>query len=259
MEPLASAPVLESGRSTHGPGGPSFFRALLPREHGLIAWVVQPLWLGWLLAHHRAEPTVATVGILLGFGAFNAFRSGHTRAGVGAAGGAALVLVLGMCGSAQPLIWAAFAVIGASALILGRSMRQLPRQLFFESVGLAMLCGAGVLVAHLGGAETREALAAGTMLLAWEIIGLCWVRGQLAKVLPRRQPVPHGAFVAFAATMTAGGTAIGLGHPSFALLPLLYGLRVVVHAPAARAADAKRIGLTELAWGLAAAVALALR
>jgi hypothetical protein len=259
LESPVAEPVLESGRTSSQAGDSPFFRCLLPREHGLIAWVLQPLWLGWLLARGVMPATAAVLAVLAGFGAFNALRVGRRGPAAVALVGAAAGLFGALWGSAQPWPWLTLAAGGGLALVLGRSSRALPRVLGFELAGLAVLCAAGALVAVGAGASVTRALAASGVLYAWEVLGLCWVRGQLARILPRREPVPHAAYVAFAVTMSAAVTAMGFGYPALAAVPLLYGLRVIVHPAPTRAADAKRVGLTELAWGLAAALLLAIR
>lgn len=234
----------------------SLLRAGLPREHGLIAWTLQPLLLGVALAP-SASTLLTAVGVVAGFWTFNVHRSQAPGAPAGAA--VAGVALGGAVLAGAPLLpIVGLTLAGASAVLAGPALGRLPRHAGFEVAGILALVSAGATVAAAGGAAPAAIVVTSGVLTAWEIVGLVWVRAQLARLLPQRRPLPSGGWVAGGAVLLALVAGAVVGHLGVALLPLVYPLRTIAHAPLTRAADARRAGLTELGWGIGAVVAAAL-
>ncbi|MDP2304695.1 MAG: hypothetical protein Q8P18_01540 [Pseudomonadota bacterium] len=238
---------------------PVQLRALFPREHGLWCWAGAPLLGAALLS-----PTLATglgaSAVLAFFGAGNAARkSAWIEAGWATVGGClAGIAVLALVPA--PGVWiltlAALVACGGIALAIadGATGRRVPAITLFElaAIGGFAATGAGLTVA--GGVSPTTAVLIALCIATWEVIGLWWVRGQLARVLPGRTPWAAGprAIGALAALLAA--VAVAAGHPLLALLPALYVVRVAATRPATAPRDARRIGLGEAAWAVGATV-----
>lgn len=238
---------------------PSPFRALLPKEHGLWCWVGTPL-LGALLLAPGLGTSLGALSTLAWFGAGNAARRGArgpaARAalvGLGAAAAAALVLprplaallpLVLLVGLGAPVAW------GTSG-IAGRALRH-ATLLELGAIGAFAVLGAGLAVG--GGARGGDALLLAAVLGSWQVVGLWWVRGQLARVLPGRTSWRLGPGVAALLVLLTALAAAVLGAPLVGLVPLGYGLRVLLTAPVRAAKDARRVGLGEAAWTAGACV-----
>ncbi|MCB9732512.1 MAG: hypothetical protein H6745_07865 [Deltaproteobacteria bacterium] len=154
---------------------------------------------------------------------------------------------------------ATFAVAGAAAGLLTQlALRgRAPRRVGAEAAAITGFVALGAGVAVGAGAAVPHAAAAATALFAWLLLGLGYVKRQLATVLARRTPwrtAPLWGGLAVAASVAVGAAT---GHLAVGLLPLAYPLRVLTARAPASARDAARVGLTELAWGAAFVVAAA--
>lgn len=231
-------------------------RAWMPREHGLMAWVGLPM----AAALGLAPGSLPAIGaVVAGFCAFNAARR---QAWPPAAGAAALSVSLGglaVARAAQPFpLVCALGTAGLLAIGAGLAFRvHPPRTPLLEVAGITALCGLGAGLAVVHGAPVDRSATVGLMLAAWQVTGLWWVRGLLARVLPRRVPwrAGLGVALALAAAATAAGCWYGLLAIPAALL--LYPLRMLAHRAPSSPREAARVGLTELGWS-AVALTLAL-
>lgn len=82
-------------------------------------------------------------------------------------------------------------------------------------------------------------------------MGLWWINRQLSHAIGGRIPWAWGGVVAPCCALAAGAVIWVSGEPMVAALLLLYPLRMLAHRRPTSARDAKRIGLTELAWASA--------
>ena len=242
---------------------PSSFRPLLPKEHGLWCWVGTPL-LGALLLAPGVGTALGVLAALAWFGAGNAARRGvrgpavHAAAvGRGAAGLAGWLLpdpgpalgVLGLLvGLGAPVAW------GTTGLA-GRALRHAT---LLELGAIGGFAAFGAALAVSGGAPAADAGLLAAVLVAWQVVGLWWVRGQLARVLPGRTPWAQGPVVAGLCSLGALAAGLAVGAPIVGLLPLGYTLRVLSTRPVKAAKDARRVGLGEAAWTAGACVLAAL-
>lgn len=234
-------------------------RLFLPKEHGLWCWAGAPL-----VAAAALAPGIGTLlgglALLLLFGAGNAAR----RAAWGSAavaGGAGLALAAGASPfTAEPVLEAltvsGFVVAGLLATRVFRDVRAGNTLVELLTMSGFVLAAAGLALASA--APPAAVLLVGLATLTWETVGLWWVRSQLALVLPGRTPWAAGPAVVAGLVLVTGLAALTLGRPALGLLPALYLLRIAVTPPAARAADARRIGLGEAGW-TALATLLAVR
>lgn len=237
-------------------------RELLPREHALWGWLGVPLFAALLTAPTAA--TAAAVGTAFaGFGAWNAvgrWLRGSARARGPAALAALVALGLAACAiglAARPIVTAvAFGGAGASAAGVAAWTRGHVRQdPTSEAAGIALLCGFAWLVGVGGGAEPARMGAILAVVLAWTWLGLWWINLRLAPLLPNRTRWVRGPLLVALAVGATAGVAVASGTPLLGLLPLAYLGRVASTGPVRGPRDARRLGLTELAWGLAIALA----
>ena len=229
-------------------------RALMPREHGLLAWVGLPM--AAALAQRPTLPAALAVGaVLAGFGAFNALR--RAEAGLALTAGL-LAGALGLAAARGANVGLALGAAAGGALLAARLLpAHLPRAPILEG-GAILACNAlGAAIALGCGARPERAGVLALMLVAWQVTGLWWVRRSLAGVLPRRAPWRAGAGVALglAGAAVAAGCWYGLLAIPAALL--LYPLRMAAHPPPTSPRQAAAVGLTELGWSVLA-LALAL-
>lgn len=234
-------------------------RLFLPKEHGLWCWAGAPLVAAVALA-----PGVGTVlgaaALVLIFGALNAARRAAWGP-AGAVGGAGVALAAGASAfTAEPVLEgltvSGFVVAGLLAARVFREVRAGNTVVELLTMSGLVFAGAGLALANA--AEPAAVVLVGLATLTWETVGLWWVRSQLALVLPGRSPWAAGPAVVAGFVGVTGLAALALGRPALGLLPALYLLRIAMTAPAARAADARRIGLGEAGW-TALATLLAVR
>lgn len=234
-------------------------KVYLPKEHGLWTWVCVPLLAAGLLAPHPAT-LAGSVALLAGFFAFNAARHaawGHVAAAGAVATLAGLVTVplavrpQVVVGTA---VFALAAAAGAAALFGGK----LPRVAAFEVGGILALCAMAGGLAVAAGADAGRAAVALIAVATWLVAGLWWVRRLMANVLPKRSPWRVGHVVALALAAISLAVGVAVGEPLVGAVPLLYPLRMFLHRPPARAIEAMKVGLVELAWAVGAAALVGL-
>jgi len=257
--------TIRLGETTLERRGRPAWKELLPKEHGVWAWLVLPLVLALCLA-----PTVSTfagaLSVVSGFGAAQALGRA-VRGSRLAAKPTMLALILAnifgfiaVANSPHPGVLVATLLGGGFVGFIGMLYLRgrPPRLAGFELLGIAGFLGLAIGLALAGGALPGRVVAGAMALGAWLVLGLWWIKGSLAKVLSNRQPWPAGRW--FSAVAVAASLALGVavGHPAAGALPLLYGLRVALHRAPNHARDAKRLGLIELAWGTATALAAGL-
>lgn len=248
--------------STDTAGHAKAWRALLPREHGLWGWLLVPLLCALALAPGLAVLAAAFASIA-GFGAANALGRRHglaepavvTALGIAAAG-AALAVVTAAAPVTMGLILAIAGALGLGARVLARG--RIPRQRPLELLALAGLTLAAGVIAVGGGAASAHAAAALTAVFAWLVLGLWWVGALLARVLKHRPPSRSLPWIAAFAVVASGVVGAATHHPIVGALPLFYLGRIVAHRPPGHARDAWRVGVAELAWGVALALAAGL-
>ncbi len=238
-------------------------RALLPVEHGLWCWICTPL-LGALLLAPSAGTLLAALSVLALFGAGNAARSrAWTVAGVAMAVSA----VLGLAAVPlldSPRLWLAAlgAVVVGGAVVVETAGRAIGRKVrghtAYELAAIGGFGAIGAVIALAAGAPGAATVAVGLALVAWQVIGLWWVRGQLARVLPNRAPWRAGAPAAVTLALGSGAVAVALGLPLLAPLPALYLLRAGFTRAVTSGRDARRIGLSEAGWAAGVTVLAAL-
>lgn len=227
-------------------------RGLLPREHGLSAWVLVPL-VGALALAPATLP--AALAVWVAFGAFNAARRGQRWLAAGAAGLAMALGLVGLVGSQRPLLMGvalALAGIGAAGAML-RFGRSMPRSVAPELLAIGGLGVLGASLAVACGAEPDRAAALAALLFSFQVTGLWWVRRGLARVLPGRRPWAAGPYVALLFVALAAGLGLGLGQPRVLALLTLLPLRLLTDRAPSSAREAPRVGLTELGWTLGVA------
>jgi hypothetical protein len=237
------------------------WKELVPKEHGIWAWLALPLVLALCLAPALASLS-AGLAVVAGFMAAQGFGkalrgSRQARAPTLAALVVANLLgVLAVSAAARPggmvatLLGTGFAGFVAMAVVRGRA----PRHAAFEVLAIAGFSGLGAAVAVAAGADPARVAAGAMALMAWLVLGLWWVKGALSKVLAHREPWVAGRSVAALAVVASLAVGIGCGVPWVGALPLAYALRVAIHPAPSHAKDARRVGLTELGWGLVIAV-----
>ena len=238
------------------------WRALLPREHGLWAWVGVPLVAMGALCP-GACTALAAGSVLAGFCGVNAWRWRDRGGLVPAAlalGLAGLLGVGAVASAARPALVAALLAVGglsglAAGTWAGKALRPKP------GVEAALIAGMAALAAGLAvgaGASVGTAAATLSVVATWGLFGRWHVGRRLSAVIPGR-PVWTGServlAVAVAATVVAGFAA---GCPWSAGLLLLYPMRARLHAPPRSGRDARRLGMTELAWATTVALAAGL-
>ncbi|MCC6621592.1 MAG: YwiC-like family protein [Deltaproteobacteria bacterium] len=246
-------------------GEKSPWRDLAPREHGLWAWLVLPLVLALALTPTWAAlaaglATVAGFAGLQGWGRVVRGSAGARTPTLVALGLAAALGLVAALVAARPAVLVATLGLGAAAGFVAMTAwrGRAPREIVTEVGAIVALGLVGALVAIGAGAPLDRAGVAALALGAWLVAGLWWVKGQLARVLSNREPWVGGFPVVAALVAASIAAGVLTGHPVVGLVPLLYGARMQLHAAPAHARDARRVGLTELAWGLGAVALIAL-
>jgi hypothetical protein len=228
------------------------WRVLLPREHGLVAWVALPQLAAVALAPRTWG---AGVAVLAGFGLFNAVRRGGSRGALPVTAGVALVGFAAVLAGAPEAAGSVLLAAAAAAIALqGPVTRSTP----LEAGAISSMALLAWLQACLGGAEPARAAAVLTGVAAWELCGLAWVQGALARILPRRRPDPVGPTLAGIGVLAAVLAAGWSGRPLAGLLAAAYPARALIHPRAAAPADVRRIGLEEAVWSVAVLAGLLL-
>lgn len=237
-------------------------RELLPREHALWGWVGIPLF-AVLLAVPSWSTALVALCTLAGFGAWNAagrWLRGSARAGRAALGSGASAAVLAAPAivlAERPvvlvgaLLAAGAAAVAVTAITRG-NVHQSPSA---EAVGIGFLCAFAWLVGFGAGADPAHLAVILTIVCTWLLLGLWWINRSLSPFLPNRVLWQRGPLVAAAAVAVSLGAAYVYGPPLLGLLPLAYLGRIASSGAVQGARDARRVGLTELAWGLALAIA----
>lgn len=240
-------------------------KELIPKEHGVWGWLGIPLVMALASAPSWTALTgafavVAGVGAAHGFG--RAMR-GMTRARVPTALALILANLLGIIAVASaPRPEVLVPTLGLGALLGFGAMfylrGRLPRAVLAEIATIAAFTSIAAGLAVSAGAAPERVAVSGAVVLTWLVLGLWWIKRSLARVLSHRDPWRHGLLVG--SICAAGSIVLGVVFeaPWVGVLPLLYVPRALIHRAAAVPADAKRIGLTELAWGIGVAVAAVL-
>jgi hypothetical protein len=159
-----------------------------------------------------------------------------------------------------PAAWPG-ALVAVAGFLVGNRLRartRLPRHAALEIGGIAGFAAMGAALAVLGGAGVARAVAVQGAVAAWQVLGLWWVRGQLARVLPAREPLPGGVLVAVAAVGASLAAGVASGHALVGAVPLLYAVRIALARAPASPKDAARVGVAELGWTALAAGAAVL-
>lgn len=240
-------------------------RALLPREHGLWAWLGVPLVTALIL-----QPTAGTAlaggTVLAGFGAINALArmargssdAGRMVAPAVVVAGVALVGAIATAAHpvavAVPLIAIGVGGFAATLAVRGKFAVN-PSGELTVIAGLAALGG---VIAAANGAAVRDAIAVTAVVASWHAVGLWWVNRQLAPVLPTRTAWRSGAWIVGAFAAIGAGTAAIAAGPACALLIALYPVRMFAHERLVDVRDARRVGMTEFVWSLSIGAAAAL-
>ena len=228
-------------------------KCLLPKEHGLLAWVTVPL-VGAALLCPRTATFVAIGAVISAFFSFNAFRRRERAPALGmlllsgGLGWAALTLattpgvlvVLGLIG---------LPILGFSAL---SPVQELPRRPLLELGAIGFLSALGAAVAVAGGAAAGPAALVAAISASWLVLGMWKLREQFATILPKRRRWPGGAWAGGLAVSATAATGLILGAPLAGLVPLLYPLRLGLHRRPHSAVELKKVGMTELFWALGA-------
>lgn len=232
-------------------------RELLPREHALWGWVGIPLF-----AVFAAAPswTMALVALctLAGFGAWNAagrWLRGSVRAGGPAlvAGSIAAVLAVpAVVLAPRPLVLVSGLLAAglAAAVVTAATRGKVHQQPSAEAVGIAFLCSFAWLVGVGAGGDPRGLALLLVVVLTWLWLGLWWINRSLAPFLPNRVLWRRGPVVAGVAVAGSALAAFAIGPAVVGLLPLAYAGRIASSGAVRGARDARRVGLSELAWGL---------
>lgn len=238
-------------------------RAFLPREHGLWCWVGAPM-LGAVLVAPSLGGLLAVLSVFALFAAGNAARAQAWGAAGAALTGSAVFGLAALPFLAAPGLWltvlASIVVSGALLLdTLGRKVgRAVERHTRYELAAIAGFALVGAGIAGAAGAPLEKACAVALTLIAWQVTGLWWVRGQLARVLPGREPWSAGRPTVAALTVGTAATVVLLGAPLLAPIPALYAARARFTRPPTSGRDARRIGLTEAGWAAVATTLAAL-
>lgn len=228
-------------------------KCLLPKEHGLLAWVLVPL-VGAALLRPSLATLIGTAAVLFAFFSFNAFRRQEYRVGT-----TMLVLSAGLGLGALPLAAApavlvtlgliGLPILGFSAL---RHPHELPRRPLLEVAAIGFLSAVGAAVAVAGGATVGPAALMAAVSASWLVLGMWKLREQFAKILPKRERWPGGVLAGGLAVSATAATGLILGAPWAGLVPLLYPLRLGLHRSPQSATELKKVGMTEFCWALAA-------
>lgn len=258
---MSQRTIIRLGETSLERRGRAPWRELVPKEHGVWAWLVLPLVTALGLA-----PALSTLfgalAVVAGFAAAQGLGRALKGSRVARVPTLLAVIAANALGAASvatapvpegivaTLVVGALVGFSAMAFMRGRA----PREVVVELSAITGFVGIGAGLGLGGGAADLRVLAGAAALGAWLVIGLWWVKGALARVLSHRKPWAAGRW--FAAAAVAVSVVVGYvgGHAWVGLLPILYGLRIAVHRAPTEARDAKRIGLTELAWGLVVAV-----
>ena len=245
----------------------------LPSEHGGWGMVVEPLLLGLLVAPSRGGAGVALAG-LFAFLARHPLklaladrlqgrRTPRTAAaeGVAAAYGAVALGGLALAARGTGPWWIPLAAAAPLAAVqFVHDVRLRGRQVLPELLGSVALTSLAAAVLMAGGWAPRIAVAAWGLLAAKGASAVLYVRARLR--LDRGQPAGRATAIAGhvagtlgAAALAAGALAPRLAVAAFALLlaRAAFGL-----SPWHRAVRPQVVGLTEMAWGFAFVLALAL-
>lgn len=253
--------IIRLGETSLERRGRPGWKELLPKEHGALAWLGLPLLMALCLAP-ALSTLAAGLAVVAGFGAAQGF--GRAMRGSPIARVPTLLAVLaanlfgglGVATATDPeavvatLLGGALAGFGAMAFMRGRA----PREVLAELIAITGFAAIGAGLAVGGGTDGLRALAGAAALGAWLVLGLWWVKGALARVLAHRVPWHAGKWVGAGAVLMSLVIGILADEPVVGALPILYGVRMVVHRAPTGARDARRVGLTELAWGVVAAV-----
>lgn len=197
-------------------------RPLLPREHGLWCWTLAPL-----LAAIVARPTAATtLGALAVFGLFLAGNAARVAAWRATVGMSFVVTALALAASPHEPAWligtlAALGTGGVAILgVFGPGVgRALDGRIALELLVIAGFAAAGgALVLADGGPPTS--FLAFAALATFEVFGLWWVRGQIARVLPGRRPWRGGGAIAGLLALGTLTCGLLLQAPVTAVVPL---------------------------------------
>lgn len=165
--------------------------------------------------------------------------------------GVPVVAALGLAPSVATLVGALGVAV---AFFFVNALRvHWPRTPWFEVPGILGLGGVGAGLAVLGGADPHRAVAVQFALGTWQVLGLWWVRGLLAPILPGRRPWTSGKIVGICLAVTSFAVGLALGEPLAGAVPLLYPLRMAATPLPRKARDARRMGIGELAWAVGAA------
>lgn len=248
--------MIRLGETTMERRGRPGWKELLPTEHGVWAWLGLPLALALGLAP-TASTLLAALATVAGFAA----AQGWGRALRGSRAAVMPTMLALLCanafgfgavmGNARPGLLVATLLSGAALGLFGMAALRgrVKRLVVLELASIAGFVAIGVCLAVAGGAEVTRAVSAGLALAAWLVLGLWWIKRSLSKVLKHREPWAAGGWVGAAAGAVSLVVGMALGQPWVGALPALYVVRVSCDVPPTQARDAKRVGLTELAWG----------
>lgn len=258
---MSQRTIIRLGETSLERRGRSPWKELVPKEHGVWAWLALPLIMALGLAP-APSTLLGGLAVVAGFAAAQGFGralKGSKTARVptllavvaaNALGAASVATAAAPEAIVATLLGGALAGFGTMALMRGRA----PREVVVELVAIAGFIGIGAGLAMGGAADGLRVLVGAAALGAWLVSGLWWVKAALARVLSHRRPWAAGRW--FSAAAIAVSILVGYvgGHVVVGLLPVVYGVRIAVHRAPREARDAKRVGLTELAWGLVVAV-----
>ncbi len=242
-------------------------RDLVPREHALWGWIGLPLFAVLLAVPSRTTALVALCTVA-GFGAWNAVgrwlrgSEGAVGAALAASLGATVLAVPAVLLAPLPVVLGGALVIagGVAAAVAAATRGKVHQEPTAEAVGIAFLCGFAWLIGVGGGGDARHLAVILAVVLTWQLLGLWWINRSLAPFLPNRVLWARGPVIAAIAVAGTAITAVAFGYPLVGLLPLAYFGRVASTGVVQGVRDARRLGMSELAWGLAlATVAVQLR
>lgn len=240
------------------------WRALLPTEHGVWAWLGLPLLLALLVAP-GATTALGALATLAGLGTSLALgRLARRHAALVPALTAGSVAALATVGAwlAAPVPLAVALTLGVGGVLgVGVSVAtgaRPPRLVALEVAAIAAFVATGAGLAIAGGSTTGTVATRFVALFAWLVLGLWFVKGRLAVVLKRREPWRAGIVVGALAANGAALLGLTFGPLVAGLVPFGYALRVLAHRPVTSPREAKRVGLEELACGVIACLVLGL-